>query len=190
MKPIRPRFPARLICLLHQPAADGREQPKKSEGNWPTARPPAAEPRRGEVSGGHQGGPRGVMAQHIYATTNSGCATPLLSPAPALLQPLLPSRLPRRRTSPMGATGHLALCSAAAAKPRSGRGPCAAVLGEPLPALDDAGLLVHPSADFAARALVSSEQQVIIPPLALSRSACTERVARVRAAGVCVCGWS
>jgi len=67
----------------------------------------------------------------------------------------------------MGATGHLALCSAAAAKPRSGRGPCAAVLGEPLPALDDAGLLVHPSADFAARALVSSEQQVIIPPRSL-----------------------
>jgi len=66
----------------------------------------------------------------------------------------------------MGATGHLAL-SAAAAKPRSGRGPCAAVLGEPLPALDDAGLLVHPSADFAARALVSSEQQVIIPPRSL-----------------------
>ena len=130
------------------------------------------------------------MAQHIYdATTSSGRATPLLSPAPALLHlhPLLPSRLPRRRTSPMGATGHLAL---SAAKPRSGRRPCAAVLGEPLPALDDAGLLVHPSADFAARALVSSEQQVIIPPLALPRSACTERVARVRAAGVCVCGWS
>jgi len=86
----------------------------------------------------------------------------------------------------MGATGHLAL---SAAKPRSGRRPCAAVLGEPLPALDDAGLLVHPSADFAARALVSSEQQVINPPLALPRSACTERVARVRAAGsVCAAG--
>ncbi|PAN38449.2 hypothetical protein GQ55_7G128000 [Panicum hallii var. hallii] len=98
------------------------------------------------------------MAQHIYATT-SGCARPatsLLLPAPALLLPLLPSPS-RRRSSPMGATGHLAV--SAAAKTRNGGRPCAAVLGEPLPALDDAGLLVHPSADFAARALVSSAQQ-------------------------------
>jgi hypothetical protein len=37
-----------LICLLHQPAA-GREQPEKSEANWPTAGPPAAASSRAEV---------------------------------------------------------------------------------------------------------------------------------------------
>ena len=61
----------------------------------------------------------------------------------------------------MGASDHLGLV-AAAAKPRNGSRPCAAVLGEPLPVLDDPGLLVHPSADFAAQALVSSTQQVIV----------------------------
>jgi hypothetical protein len=63
----------------------------------------------------------------------------------------------------MGASDHLGLAAvAAAAKPRNGSRPCAAGLGEPLPALDDPGLLVHPSADFAAQALVSSTQQVIV----------------------------
>lgn len=132
------------------------------------------------MSGGHQAaGAREaatrVMAQHIYATTttSSGCArpatTPPLFPAPTpTLLPLPPSsssRLPRRRGSRgpvMGSTGHLdALAVAAAAKPRNGGRPCAAVLGDPLPALDDdPTLLVHPSPDFAAQALVSSTQQV------------------------------
>jgi hypothetical protein len=96
----------------------------------------------------------------------------------------------------MGATGHLAV--SAAAKTRNGGRPCAAVLGEPLPALDDAGLLVHPSADFAARALVSSAQQVIIDRFViLSPSAYGMGGARSTACafaprGVCVrvCGWS
>ncbi|KAF8667330.1 hypothetical protein HU200_053005 [Digitaria exilis] len=110
------------------------------------------------------------MAQHIYATTSGRCgcsssarpATPLLFfPAPTL--PLLsPSSLRRRtrRRSPMGATGHL-VGLAAAVRQRNGGRLCAAaaVLGEPLPALDDPDLLVHPSADFAAQALVSSTEQ-------------------------------
>ncbi|KAM0820978.1 hypothetical protein ACQ4PT_041934 [Festuca glaucescens] len=55
----------------------------------------------------------------------------------------------------MGASDRLAV---AAAKPRHAA-PCAAtVLGEPLPASDDHGL-VDPSADFSAQALVSSPQQ-------------------------------
>jgi hypothetical protein len=63
----------------------------------------------------------------------------------------------------MGASDHLGL---AVAMPRHGadprRRPCGAVLGEPLAAPDDDdGLLVHPSAEFAAQALVSSTQQVI-----------------------------
>jgi hypothetical protein len=66
----------------------------------------------------------------------------------------------------MGASDHLGL---AVAMPRHGadprRRPCGAVLGEPLAAEaapdDDDGLLVHPSAKFAAQALVSSTQQVI-----------------------------
>ncbi|VAH32105.1 unnamed protein product [Triticum turgidum subsp. durum] len=57
----------------------------------------------------------------------------------------------------MGASDRLAV---AAARPRHAA-PCAAtVLGEPLPASDDHGL-VHPSADFAAQALVSSPQQYL-----------------------------
>jgi acetyl-CoA synthetase len=64
----------------------------------------------------------------------------------------------------MGASDHLGL---AVAMPRHGadprRMPCGAVLGEPLAAEaapdDDDGLLVHPSAEFAAQALVSSTQQ-------------------------------
>jgi acetyl-CoA synthetase len=47
----------------------------------------------------------------------------------------------------MGASDRLAVCAAT-------------VLGDPLPASDDHGLLVHPSADFSAQALVSSPQQV------------------------------
>uniref|UniRef100_K3Y5J6 Acetate--CoA ligase n=1 Tax=Setaria italica TaxID=4555 RepID=K3Y5J6_SETIT len=114
------------------------------------------------------------MAHHIYATT-SGCARPAIpplfpAPTPTLPLPSSSSRLRRRRGShspspsptPMGATGHLGALAVAAgaAKPRNGGRPCAAVLGDPLPALDDdPGLLVHPSADFAAQALVSSTQQ-------------------------------
>ncbi|OEL15726.1 Acetyl-coenzyme A synthetase, chloroplastic/glyoxysomal [Dichanthelium oligosanthes] len=109
------------------------------------------------------------MAQHIYATTSGRCArarpaiTPPLFPAPTF-PPLLSSssRLRRlsRRSPPMGASDHLGGLAVAAARPRNGGGrPCAAMLGEPLPAVDDPGLLVHPSPEFAAQALVSSTQQ-------------------------------
>ncbi|CAL5027689.1 unnamed protein product [Urochloa decumbens] len=112
------------------------------------------------------------MAQHIYycATTTSGCARPAAIPplfVPSPILPLPPLRRRRSIPSPMGATGHLGALAVAAARTRNGvharngGRPCAAVLGEPLPAaLDDGvGLLVHPSADFAAEALVSSTQQ-------------------------------
>ncbi|VAH47530.1 unnamed protein product [Triticum turgidum subsp. durum] len=101
------------------------------------------------------------MAQYIYATTARCCcssarahpAIPLQAPAPAPS----PSRSPLRWRSAMGASDRLAV---AAAKPRHAA-PCAAtVLGEPLPASDDHGL-VHPSPHFAAQALVSSPQQYL-----------------------------
>ncbi|XP_062225540.1 acetyl-coenzyme A synthetase, chloroplastic/glyoxysomal-like [Phragmites australis] len=97
------------------------------------------------------------MAQHIYASASTRLVIPLL-PAPTL--PLPSSFRLRRRRRAMGASDHLGL--AVAAKSRHGvdaRRPGAAVLGEPLAALDDDGILVHPSADFAAQALVSSPQQ-------------------------------
>ncbi|ONM62613.1 Acetyl-coenzyme A synthetase chloroplastic/glyoxysomal [Zea mays] len=101
------------------------------------------------------------MAQHIYATGcgRCGCARPIIRTLlPALTHHLASSSLLRRRKAPMGASDHLGLAAVAAAKPRNGR-TCMAVLGEPLPALDDPGILVHPSADFAAQALVSSTKQ-------------------------------
>ncbi|GJN27737.1 hypothetical protein PR202_gb15783 [Eleusine coracana subsp. coracana] len=122
------------------------------------------------------------MAQHIYATTTSSgghhhhhhCARPAIPLRPAAPTPRsLPlrflttnsSRLPRR----MGASDHL-MGVAVAAMPRNGNAdprrpcPCGAVLGESLAAEaapGDDDLLVHPSAEFAAQALVSSTQQVV-----------------------------
>ncbi|KAM0820979.1 hypothetical protein ACQ4PT_041934 [Festuca glaucescens] len=104
------------------------------------------------------------MAQYIFATTTSrccSCSSTRAHPAIPLQAPLLPSSSrslrvsPPRRSWAMGASDRLAV---AAAKPRHAA-PCAAtVLGEPLPASDDHGL-VDPSADFSAQALVSSPQQ-------------------------------
>uniref|UniRef100_A0ACD5UPA1 Uncharacterized protein n=1 Tax=Avena sativa TaxID=4498 RepID=A0ACD5UPA1_AVESA len=104
------------------------------------------------------------MAQYIFATTTRGCSSSSARahhPAIPLQAPLLPSSSRPLRVSPprqswaMGASDLLAV---AATRPRHAA-PCAAtVLGEPLPASDDHGL-VHPSADFSAQALVSSPQQ-------------------------------
>ncbi|KAM3367242.1 hypothetical protein ACQJBY_016084 [Aegilops geniculata] len=101
------------------------------------------------------------MAQYIYATTaRCCCSSARAHPAIPLHAPALApssSRSPLRWRSAMGASDRLTV---AAAKPRHAA-PCAAtVLGEPLPASDDHGL-VHPSADFAAQALVSSPQQYL-----------------------------
>ncbi|TVU14667.1 hypothetical protein EJB05_38150, partial [Eragrostis curvula] len=114
------------------------------------------------------------MAQHIYATTSGRCgpAIPLLPAPPTLPLPSSTSRLPLRPRR-MGASDHLGGLAVVAA-PRHGghvaadpRRPCGAVLGEPLAAAEAAApggddgseLLVHPSAEFAAQALVSSTQQ-------------------------------
>ncbi|XP_051206107.1 acetyl-coenzyme A synthetase, chloroplastic/glyoxysomal isoform X1 [Lolium perenne] len=94
------------------------------------------------------------MAQYIFATTTSRCSSARAHPAIPLQAPLLPSssssssssRSPPVRSWAMGASDRLAVCAAT-------------VLGDPLPASDDHGLLVHPSADFSAQALVSSPQQ-------------------------------
>lgn len=143
------------------------------------------------------------MAQHIYATGcgRCGCVRPIIRTLlPALTHHLASSSLLRRRKAPMGASDHLGLAAVAAAKPRNGR-TCMAVLGEPLPALDDPGILVHPSADFAAQALVSSTQQVIVSIVLLPRAAfrfylstfVRKWVARVRRPAPLrrrMCGWS
>ncbi|KQJ82427.1 acetyl-coenzyme A synthetase, chloroplastic/glyoxysomal [Brachypodium distachyon] len=103
------------------------------------------------------------MAQYIYATATRHCCSPRVHPAiplqvPAPLAPpsSRPLRVsPLRRRWAMGASDRLKVADA---RPRHA-GPCAAtMLGEPLPASDDHGL-VHPSADFSAQALVSSPQQ-------------------------------
>lgn len=115
-----------------------------------------------------------VMAQlHIYASC--GCARaraaiplPAQAQASAAALPWVMSvtspPLLRRGGWAMGASDHAAVAAAASGngKPRARRpsAAAAAVLGEPVAASDDHGL-VHPSADFASQALVSSTQQVI-----------------------------
>uniref|UniRef100_A0ACD5UXA5 Uncharacterized protein n=1 Tax=Avena sativa TaxID=4498 RepID=A0ACD5UXA5_AVESA len=104
------------------------------------------------------------MAQYIFATTTRCCSSSSARahhPAIPLQAPLLPSSSrslqvsPPRRSWAMGLSDRLAV---AASRPRHAA-PCAAtVLGEPLPASEDHGL-VYPSADFSAQALVSSPQQ-------------------------------
>lgn len=69
--------------------------------------------------------------------------------------------------------------------------PCGAALGEPLaaeaaPGGDD-GLLVHPSAEFAAQALVSSTQQVTIARTLPSR---LDLSRLVRGMGGGACSWT